>query len=579
MLPIKNRFFSSCLLLLFGLIGPGAGAAEVPQPGPMDIVSPVMAERGMVVADEPLAATEALRVLREGGNAVDAAVTLGLTLAVTEPSAGNIGGGGFMLIYLAETGRVVALDYREKAPAKARRDMFLNENGKPDPELSRFSHLAVGVPGTLAGLALALEKYGDLKLKEALAPAIRLAKDGFPMSQALHETLRRYALNLRRWPSSREVFFKPDGRFYQPGEIWKQPDLANTLTLIAEQGTGAFYTGPVAELIVEQMRANDGLITHQDLAGYRPVLREPVTGDYRGYRIFSMPPPSSGGAHIVQMLNMLEGDDLGKLGHNSAASIHLMAQAMQRAYADRSKYLGDPDFHPVPLAGLTDKQYAQKLREQFDPERAIPSSEIAPGQPPVHESESTTHYVVADQFGNVVSNTYTLNFGFGSGIVVKGAGFLLNNEMDDFSAKPGTPNAYGLIGGEANAVEPGKRMLSSMSPTLVLKDGKPVLATGSPGGSRIITTTLQVMINVLDHGMNLQEAVNAPRVHHQWLPDELRCEQGISPDTLALLRQKGHRVSVQSTMGAAASLLLDRKTGRLHGAADPRRTGGVALGW
>jgi gamma-glutamyltranspeptidase/glutathione hydrolase len=481
-----------------------------------------------------------------------------------------------MLIYSAKTGKVIAIDYREKAPTKATRDMFLDEKGNVNSNLSRFSYQSAGVPGTIAGMAMALEKYGTISLADALAPAIALAEKGFIITRASTDYIKKKAKRLKRYPTTAAIFFKPDGSFYKAGEIFVQSDLANTLKAIAKKGIKAFYEGEIADLIVKDMAAHGGFITKEDLANYQPVLRKPIHGTYRGYHIYSMSPPSSGGVHIVQILNLLENDDIGLLGHNTAATIHLMAEAMKRAYADRSKYLGDTDFVTVPLTGLTSKAYAATLSKQINRQKATLSQEILPGKPTHYESNETTHYSVVDKEGNAVSNTYTLNFSFGSGIVVKGAGFLLNNEMDDFSAKPGVPNAYGLIGSTANAIEPHKRMLSSMSPTIVLKDDKPFLITGSPGGSRIITTTLQVIMNVIDHNMNIQEAVNAVRVHHQWLPDEIRVEEGLSLDTIKLLTEMGHKVVVKEAMGAAASILIDKNI--LSGGNDPRRQG-IALGY
>jgi gamma-glutamyltranspeptidase/glutathione hydrolase len=545
-----------------------------------DIFTPTIATHGMVVTAEEIATQIGIEILQKGGNAVDAAVTIGFVKAVTYPQAGNIGGGGFMLIYSAKTGKVIAIDYREKAPGKATRDMFLDENGNVDSNLSRFSHLSAGVPGTIAGLAMALEKYGSLSLHEALAPAIALAEKGFIISSAFSESIKKAAKRLKKHPATAAIFFKSDGGFYEAGDRFVQTDLANTLKAIAKNGIKAFYEGEIADLIVREMQAHGGLITKEDLANYQPKLRTPIHGTYERnkilYDIYSMSPPSSGGVHIVQILNILENYDIGSLGHNSAATIHLMAEAMKRAYADRSNHLGDSDFVPVPLAGLISKAYAATLKEQINLRSASISQDILPGEPTDYESNETTHYSVVDKDGNAVSNTYTINFGFGSGIVVNGAGFLLNNEMDDFSAKPGVPNAYGLIGSTANAIEANKRMLSSMSPTIVLKNGKPFIVTGSPGGSRIITTTLQVIMNVIDHKMNIQEAVNAVRIHHQWFPDEIRVEDGLSLDTIKSLTEMGHRVIVKNPMGAAASILVI--SDGLYGAHDPRRQG-MALGY
>lgn len=539
-------------------------------------MSPVQGREGMVVTSHFLATEAALEVLKKGGNAIDAAVTAAFSLAVTQPRSGNIGGGGFMLISSEQKDEVVAIDYREKAPSLATADMFLNTEGEADSERSRYSHLAAGVPGTVAGLALALEKYGTISLKEALAPAIHLAEKGFVATPRFSDGLKEKEAMLKKWDSSSKIFYKPDGSFYEPGELFIQKDLAATLRRISEQGAKEFYEGKTAELLVAEMAKHNGLITMEDMKNYSPTIREPVKGTYRGYDIYSMSPPSSGGVHVVQILNMLEGYPIAEYGHNSAQTIHLMAEAMKLAYADRSFYLGDVDFIKVPLKGLISKEYAATLRKTIDPEKAVPSSTITPGKPQPYESNETTHFSIVDSFGNAVSNTYTINFSYGSGIVVEGAGFLLNNEMDDFSAKPGVPNAYGLIGGEANKIEPNKRMLSSMSPTIVKQQGKNFLVTGSPGGSRIITTTLQVIMNVIDHGLNIQSAVAAPRIHHQWLPDELRIEEGISIDTIKILREKGHKVDQQEAMGAIQSIMI--KDGVMFGGADPRRSTALAAG-
>ncbi len=539
---------------------------------------PVEARNGMVVTSHTLATEVALKVLTNGGNAIDAAVTAGFALAVTQPRSGNIGGGGFMLISSQEKKEVTAIDYREKAPAGASRDMFLGSDGNVDQNLSRYSRAAAGVPGTVAGLALALEKYGTITLAESLAPAIQLAEKGFVVTPRFSKGVKSKQKILFKHAAGKKKFTKPDGRFYEPGDIYVQSDLARTLKRIAQNGTKAFYEGETAQMIVSEMQKGNGLITLDDLKKYKPKIRKPVQGSYRGYDIYSMSPPSSGGAHIIQILNILEKYPIGNLGHNSAKTIHLMAEAMKRAYADRSKYLGDSDFVNVPLKGITSKKYADSLRASIDPSFASNSQEILPGNPVGYESNETTHFSIVDKFGNAVANTYTINFSYGSGIVVEGAGFLLNNEMDDFSAKPGVPNAYGLIGGEANKIEPHKRMLSSMSPTIVLKDGKNFLVAGSPGGSRIITTTLQVVMNVIDHRLNVQAAVNAPRIHHQWLPDEIRIEEGISSDTVRLLEGMGHTVNEKSSMGAIQSIMI-AEDGTMFGGADPRRSTSAAMGF
>jgi gamma-glutamyltranspeptidase/glutathione hydrolase len=409
-----------------------------------------------------------------------------------------------------------------------------------------------------------------------MAPAIKLAEEGFIVTPRFSDGLKNKDKMLKKWNSSKKIFYKADGSYYEPGDLFIQKDLAATLKRISQNGIKEFYEGKTAELLVAEMAKHGGLITMEDMKNYSPVFRTPVHGNYRGYDIYSMAPPSSGGVHVVQILNILEGFPISEYGHNSAQTIHLMAEAMKRAYADRSFYLGDEDFITVPLKGLTSKKYAASLREGIDTKKATPSSTIAPGKPLPYESNETTHFSIVDKFGNGVSNTYTINFSYGSGIVVEGAGFLLNNEMDDFSAKPGVPNAYGLIGGEANKIEPDKRMLSSMSPTIVKQEGKNFLVTGSPGGSRIITTTLQVIMNVIDHGLNIQSSVAAPRIHHQWLPDQLRIEEGLSPDTIRALQEMGHEVEQKSAMGAIQSIMV--KDGVMYGGADPRRSTALAAG-
>ncbi len=565
------------------IIGLSAGFAVAQTPAPPilsgeDRFHPVISENGMVSSQEALATGVGVSILERGGNAVDAAVAVGFALAVTLPRAGNLGGGGFMLVHRAAEDETLAIDYRERAPAAAFRDMFLDAEGNPDNDKSRYSGLAVGVPGTVAGLAMAHARYGSgtLTFADLVAPAIALAEDGFPVSVDLAFSLATFEKRLKDDPDAARIFYKPDGGLYRPGEILKQPDLARSLRAIAENGPTGFYAGPIAEAIAARVTEIGGAMTPADLADYEPVVRKPVTGTYRGYEIHSMPPPSSGGVHIVQILNILEGFPIGYLGHNTADTIHLMAEAMKRAYADRSQYLGDPDYVSVPVGGLTSKGYAETLRAEISPNRASASAEIRPGDPAPYESNETTHFSVVDKDGNAVSNTYTLNFSYGVRRIATGTGILLNNELDDFSAKPGTANAYGLIGGDANAVAPGKRPLSSMSPTLVFKDGAFVLATGSPGGSRIITTVLQVLMNVIDHGMNIAEATHAIRIHHQWLPDEIRVEADLGNDTIRLLEQRGHVVSRNRVMGSTQSILSVGD--RLHGAADPRRPGALAAG-
>ena len=539
---------------------------------------PVIARNGMVVGPEQLAAEVGAQILRQGGNAIDAAVATGFALAVTYPRAGNLAGGGFMLIHLADDDRETLIDYRETAPAAASRDMFLDNEGNLDKQREYFSLQSAGVPGTVAGMLYALEKYGTLTREQALAPAIALARDGIPVSYSLFFEISASAQNLRKNPAAERQFFQPDGSAYAVGDIWRQPDLAWTLSEISEEGINGFYGGEVAQLITTEMESGGGLITAQDLADYRVVERQPVRGTYKDFEIVSTPPPSSGGVHIVQMLNILEGYDLQAMGHNSAAYIHHLTESMKLAYADRSLYLADPDFVDVPVTQLIDKAYAEQQRQRIDSNVATPSVDIAPGQLLGSESTETTHYSVADRFGNVVSNTYTLNFSFGSNIVVPGTGMLLNNEMADFASSPGSANAFGLVQGEANKIEPGKRPLSSMSPTIVFRAGEPWLATGSPGGSVIISTVLQTTLNAMVFDMNIATAAAEPRMHHQWMPDVLKMEEGFSLDTARLLQAMGQNVDMASrTTGRTNSIMLDE--GWLYGSSDTRRPGGWVAGY
>ncbi|WP_299806165.1 gamma-glutamyltransferase [uncultured Shewanella sp.] len=538
---------------------------------------PIWAKHGMVSSQEALATQAGVEILKQGGNAVDAAVAVGFSLAVTLPRAGNIGGGGFMLVHLSEPNKTIAIDYREMAPSKAHRDIFLDEKGNPVNKLSREHGLAVGVPGTVMGMELALEKYGTMTMKQVTDAAIKMAKEGIIVTPDLQASLSGLKRRIAQWPSSAEIFYKPDGSDFQSGELLKQPELAHSLSLIAKSGSEGFYQGETAQKLVNAIQKAGGIMTLADLKNYKVVERDPVVGEYRGYQVVSMPPPSSGGVHIIEMLNMLEGYPIKELGHNTAATLHLMTESMKRAYADRSEYLGDPDFYDVPVKALLSKDYAKQLAKQISPDKATPSSEIKPGKLAPYESNQTTHYSVVDQWGNAVSNTYTLNFSYGSGLVAKGTGILLNNEMDDFSAKPGTPNGYGLVGGEANAVEGNKRPLSSMSPTIVMKDGKPFIVTGSPGGSRIITTTMQIIMNVIDHDLNIAEATYAPRVHHQWLPDVLRVEHSLNRDTQGLLRAKGHEVKVNNAIGSTQSIMVTEQG--IFGSSDPRRAGSETAGY
>jgi len=551
---------------------------------------PVYSQSGMVVSQEIVASQIGADILSQGGNAIDAAVATGFALAVTLPRAGNLAGGGFMMIHLAEENKTIALDYREMAPAAADRDMFLDIQGDVDKQLARFSIKSSGVPGTVAGLLHAHEQYGSLSLSKVINPAIKIAKNGIRVTVDLSSSLASRAERLGKNKASKGYFYKSDGALYQPGETLKQGDLATSLTRIRTAGRAGFYEGKTADLIVREMQRSGGLISRADLKNYKVVTRQPVCGDYRDNTVCAMPPPSSGGVHLVQMLNMLEGWDLQALGHNSAAYIHRLVEVMRRAYADRSAYLGDPDYYAVPVGQIIDKKYAASLRADIDLSKASVSSAIEPGldididslskrrEAASKESVETTHFSTWDQWGNVVSSTTTLNFSYGSGISVAGAGFLLNNEMDDFSAKPGTPNGYGLIGGIANSIEPGKRPLSSMTPTIVFdKDGKPMLATGSPGGSTIITIVLQTILNVLSFDMGIAEAASVPRIHHQWLPDQVFFESGISKDTLQILTNMGHRLGAKPRiLGSTQSIQRGQYNSTL-GVSDPRRQGAGAV--
>ncbi|WP_435219223.1 gamma-glutamyltransferase [Luminiphilus sp. nBUS_07] len=534
---------------------------------------PMAADGNMVVGPERFASEAGLTMLSQGGNAVDAAVATGFALAVTLPRAGNIGGGGFMLVHLAAENRNVFIDYREMAPAAATRDMFLTPEGKVDKRRAYFSHQASGVPGTVAGLIHALEEYGTLPLATVIQPAIDLAANGFVMDITLHQNISARAERLAQDPETKKIFLGNDGKAPAIGSLFKQPDLAATLQRIADNGRDGFYAGPTAELIAKDMAANDGLITQEDLANYVAVERAPVTGQFKDYAIVSAPPPSSGGIHVIQMLNILEPYPLATWGHNSAQYLHHVIEAMKLAYADRSEHLGDPERMEAPIDFLLAKDYAGKRRGLINSDSATPSAEIAPGVMPTPESPDTTHYSVADSAGNVVSNTYTLNFSFGSHITIPGTGILMNNEMDDFAARPGFPNAYGLVQGEKNAVAPGRRPLSSMTPTLVFRNGEPWLATGSPGGSLIITAVMQTILNAMAFDMNIAEAAAAPRVHHQWMPDRVLIEPGISQDTLNILEGMGHNIeSTRRTLGRTNSIQLDGPW--RYGYSDLRRPGG-----
>jgi len=570
-MDVMTRTASLGLLLVSLLAGAPALAQRAASPT-NEAAAPVLARSGMVASQESKATRIGVDILRRGGNAVDAAVAVGFALAVTHPQAGNLGGGGFMLVHLAARNETVAIDYRETAPAAVTRDIFLNAWGDADPQKSRDSALAVGVPGTVAGLAMAHARYGSGKFTFAqlIAPALALAHDGFVVDDDLADSMPRASSRFARWPSSR-IFLGPDGGPLRAGVRLTQTDLANSLSLIARDGPKAFYDGPVGQKIVAAVRNAGGVMTLDDLKAYRPLIRAPVRGTYRGYEILSMPPPSSGGALLIEILNILEGFE-----PSEASAPHRMIEAMKLAYADRAVFLGDPDVVDVPVAAIISKAYAARLRATIT-DRARSSAEVRVAKPSPREGVNTTHFSVVDRFGNAVSNTYTLNFIYGLGLVAEGTGILLNNELDDFAAKPGAPNAYGLVGGSANAPGPGKRPLSSMAPTIVRKDGKVFLVTGSPGGSRIITIVLQVITGVIDYSRNIAAAVAAPRLHQQWLPEEVFAETGVAPDLIRALESRGHRVVDQGRWGSANSIMVTPQG--LAGAADPRTRGSLADGY
>ena len=537
---------------------------------------PVISKTGMVVSQRHKASEVGAEILRKGGNAVDAAVATGLALAVVLPRAGNLGGGGFMVVYLKDKDKTITIDYREKAPSEAHRDLFLDKNGNYDKQRAQFSLLSAGVPGTVAGLYLALTKYGTMTWQEVLEPSIKLAEEGFMIPHDLANILAspRYKKRLSSNAAAAKSYYKKDKSNYQAGELLKLPDLAWTLKQLSDNGPGAFYEGEIAKKIIKEMKRNQGLISAEDLKNYKAIERSPVEGTYKDFRIVSMPPASSGGVHLIQMLNMLEEYPIQDMGFGSADSIHILAEVMKRAYADRSKHLGDMDFYDVPFS-LISKEYSSSLNKSISIDSRTASQDVLAGDPYPYESPDTTHFSVMDEYGNVVSNTYTLNFSYGSGIMIPGTGMLMNNEMDDFSSKPGVPNGYGLLGSEANSIQANKRPLSSMTPTIIFKDNKPYLVLGSPGGSRIITTVLQVALNVMEHGMNVAQAVNSPRIHHQWLPEVLMIEKGFGPDTEKLLLEKGYRLYPSSTMGSVQAILKDGEY--FYGASDPRRPGSGAV--
>jgi gamma-glutamyltranspeptidase / glutathione hydrolase len=562
-MPIYSKRLKLSFCFIF-LVSALSVRAEAPDP--------VRSKSGMVVSASNLASKVGLQILKKGGNAVDAAVAVGFALAVTYPSAGNIGGGGFMVIHLKD-GKNITIDYREKAPAKSVNTIYLDEQGNVVPEKIQEGILSAGVPGSVAGLIYALEKYGTMKLANVIQPAINLAEIGFPLEYRLAQSFNSYLGDLGKYESSIKVFSK-NGLPYLEGEIFKQPDLASTLTQIKEKGRDGFYRGKVAELIVQQCQKMGGIITYEDLENYQPVERQPILGSYKGYEIVSMGPPSAGGIGLVQILNVLEHFNFSKSAWGSSKYIHTLVEAMKYVYADRSVHLGDEDFYPVPKGWLLSKQYSKEIFGKISDE-AIPSENIIAGDPKLYmESEETTHYSVYDGNGNAVSTTTTINSGYGSKVVVDRAGFLLNNEMDDFSVKPGFANQFGLIGSKANSIEPGKRMLSSMTPTIILKDGFPFLIAGSPGGSTILTVIFQVILNCIDFRMDIQEAINQPRFHHQWLPDQIDYEEfGMTEDVKENLLKRGHKIGQLRSLGRVEGILIDKENNIILGATDPRGFG------
>ncbi len=529
----------------------------------------------MVVAMESIAADVGVSALQKGGNAVDAAVAVGFALAVTHPFAGNIGGGGYMLIRMAD-GRSTFIDFRERAPGKSTRDMYLDAQGNLTHD-SIEGWRSAGVPGSVRGFEMANTKYGRRTWAENMAPAIELATKGYAVSYPLSEGLRE-SRSLARDAESKRIFQR-DGRFFDVGDTLVQPELGRTLQRIAANGSNEFYEGETAKRLAEEMAKHGGLITLADLKDYKAIERTALQGAYKGYTVLTAPPSSSGGIALLEMLGILEGTGYEKAGAGSASAIHYEAEAMRRAYADRNEYLGDPDFVKNPISGLLDKAYLARLRATVDPERATPSAQVKPGQPAGTEKLETTHFSVVDAEGNAVAVTYTLNGGYGNGITVPGLGFLLNNEMDDFASKPGTPNMFGLVQGERNAIAPGKRPLSSMTPTILLKDGKLFMTVGAPGGSRISTAVMQVILNVVDFGMNIQDAIDAPRVHHQWMPDRLSIERAISPDTVALLKARGYDVDYSPGVVLAQTAAIVSDGGWLQGGSDGRSAAGKAAGF
>lgn len=580
---VRRLFLCTSVSLAAPLVGPHPLWSQVgsPQAAPINtynaIHHPVVGRQGMVASQNAAATRVGVEILRRGGNAVDAAVGVGLALAVTLPRAGNLGGGGFLLVHLADEHRTIAVDFREMAPAAAFAEMYFDTDGEVDQSEYRFTHKSSGVPGTVAGLDHVLRSYGTMSWADVVEPALRLARDGIHVTDDLANNLGASKARLIQNPATAAAFYKPGGEVYEVGEVLRQPDLAWTLQQLKEGGADAFYRGAVADRIVADMSAHNGIITREDLASYQVVEREPVRGTYQSFDIRAMSAPSSGGMHIVQMLNILEHFPLQEMGYGSADAMHVLAESMKLAYADRSKYLGDPDYVALPVDQLTSKAYAESLAARIDMGKARPSEDIGPGDLTPYESPETTNFSVMDGEGNAVVCTYTLMFSYGSGVVIDGAGFLMNNNMGNFTLRPDIPDAFGLRGSVDNQISPRRRPVSSMTPIIVLRDGVPYLLTGSPGGSKIITTNLQLMVNVLSHGMNIADATAAPRMHHQWFPDRLEVESGFGPDALRILIQRGFDVQPSQAMGSLQTILFDGEL--FYGYSDPRRPGALSMGY
>jgi gamma-glutamyltranspeptidase / glutathione hydrolase len=566
---LRRKLITSIFLSLWLIPGHDHAASRIP----------ARAQNGMVASVSEIASGVGIEMLKRGGNAVDAAVAVGLALAVTWPEAGNLGGGGFMLLRLAD-GTTDVIDYRERAPIAASRDMYLDKEGNVIPGASVSGYKSIAVPGTVAGLALALKRHGKLKWKEVVDPAYKLASDGFVLNYQTAQRIKNQEELLSFFPESKRIFLR-NGDYFREGDRLVQPELAETLKRIQQNGSREFYEGQTAKMIAGEIKANGGILTEQDLKEYDPVIRKPLTGSYRGYQIITMPPPSSGGVILLEMLNVLEQFEIAQLGQNSSQELHLLTETMRRAYADRAEFMGDPDFTSFPMGKLISKDYATRVAKSIDLRKATPSSMIQPRSELESESEHTTHYSVIDKSGNIVVNTYTLNALFGSGVTIRGTGILMNDEMDDFTTKPGSPNIWGLLQGEANAIEPRKRPLSSMTPAIALKQGKPYFAIGSPGGSTIPNTVLQIILNIIDYKMGFQEAIECPRFHHQWMPDEIEYEpMGLNADTRKILEAMGHKFTEQPYfLGDVQGIMIEPETGMRLGGCDPRRGGTTAVGY